>query len=351
MYQEFYKLEALPFQLTPDHRFFFGSAAHNRAMAHLTYGLAQGEGFIIITGDVGAGKTTLVGYLLSTLDPDRFVAAKIVTTQLEADDMLRMVSSTFGLPTEGLDKASLLNRLEAFLEDVHESGRRALLVVDEAQNLSVRALEELRMLSNFQIGEVTPLQCFLLGQPQFRQILANPALEQLRQRVIASYHLGPLASAETRAYVEHRMKLAGWDGDPEITGSAYEQVHKITAGVPRKVNTLFSRILLYGYLEELHRIDGPDVIQVAEEQEQEIGQIIDSTPMGEISLEEPMVHASGKGTNGSGSRHEDSPTNGAAAIDTRRIENLESHVELHDRIIKRTLRAIASYLEGRPDDR
>jgi len=146
MYTGFYELEGLPFQLSPDPRFFFGSSGHQKAMAYLTYGLHQGEGFIIITGDIGAGKTTLVGHLFSNLDSTKFIAAKLVTTQLEADDMLRMVAAAFGIPQEGADKSQLLRRIESFLIATHNAGKRSLLVIDEVQNLSVRALEELRML-------------------------------------------------------------------------------------------------------------------------------------------------------------------------------------------------------------
>ncbi len=219
MYTDYYKFSGLPFQLTPDARFFFASSGHSKAMAHLTYGLGQGEGFIIITGDIGAGKTTVVENLLQQLDSRKYVAATITNTQLGADDMLRMVASAFGVAQEGVDKATLLRRLEAFLARIHQQGQRALLLVDECQNLSVPALEELRMLSNLQIGGRAPLQSFLLGQPQFRDTLARGELDQLRQRVIASYHLGPLNEAETRHYIEHRLRTVGWHADPQLRPS------------------------------------------------------------------------------------------------------------------------------------
>src|SRR5919202_877650 len=192
MFADFYNLSGLPFQLTPDHRFFYGSRNHQKALAYLTYGLSQGEGFIVITGDIGAGKTTLLGHLLSELDRERYVAAQVTSTQINADDTLRMAASAFGLPQEGSDKATLLRRIEEFLRQCFRSGKRCVLIVDEAQNLPVSSLEELRMLSNFQTEARPLLQLFLLGQPQFRGVLASDALEQLRQRVIASYHLGPM---------------------------------------------------------------------------------------------------------------------------------------------------------------
>lgn len=276
MYTEFYKLTDQPFQLTPDHRFFYGSSVHNRAMAHLTFGLSQGEGFIIITGDVGAGKTTLMGHLLETIDKSLYVSAKIVTTHLAADDMLRMVAYAFGLDSQGVDKATLLRRIEQYFESVHAEGKRCLLMVDEVQNLSFQALEELRMLSNFQIGGKAALQSFLLGQPQFRQTLASSDLDQLRQRVIASYHLGPVSEQEIRHYIEHRLKAVGWDNDPEITEDAYGLIYKYTSGVPRRINVLCSRILLYGFLEEEHTLGAEAVKQVAEDLSRETEQVVDT---------------------------------------------------------------------------
>lgn len=232
-------------------------------MDYLTYGLHQGEGFIVITGDIGTGKTTLLGYLLGQLDQSRYLAGKLVTTQVEADDTLRMVAGAFGIETQGLDKATLLRRFEAFLLDNQRNGRRALMLVDECQNLPVRSLEELRMLSNFQRGEIPPIQFFLLGQPQFRSILANDNLVQLRQRVIASYHLGPLNSDETQAYIEHRLRLVNWQADPVITADAYSQIHRFSEGVARQINILCDRLLLHGMLEDLHQIDGGIVESVA----------------------------------------------------------------------------------------
>jgi general secretion pathway protein A len=273
MYTDFYKFSGLPFQLTPDARFFFGSSGHNRAMAHLTYGLSQGEGFIIITGEIGAGKTTIVEHLLDQLDSRKYVAAKITNTQLGADDTLRMVASAFGIAQEGADKATLLRRFEQFLARVMQDGHRAVLIVDECQNLSVKALEELRMLSNLQVQGRPPLQSFLLGQPQFRDTLASEELEQLRQRIIASYHLGPLDPAETRHYVEHRLRMVGWQDDPKLSDDFFEPIHRHTDGVPRRINTLCSRILLYGFLEDRHDLNAADVGEVARDLEQEITRV------------------------------------------------------------------------------
>jgi len=265
MYAEHYNLSGRPFQLSPDHRFFFSSRTHKKALAYLSFGLNEREGFIVITGDVGAGKTTLVGHLMSQIDKERFVSANVVTTQLEADDALRMVASAFRLPFEGRDKATLLCQIESFLVSRHELGKHALLVVDEAQNMTPSALEELRMLSNFEAGGKPLLQCFLVGQPQFRAIMAHPAMEQLRQRVIASCHLEPMDVGETRAYIQHRLKLVGSQNDPTISDEAYHLIHLHTGGVPRRINTLCSRLLLFGYLENLHHFDDDVVLEVVTE--------------------------------------------------------------------------------------
>ena len=257
MYTDHYGLTAAPFQLTPDPRFWFESGTHKKAMAYLGYGLAQGEGFIVVTGDIGAGKTTLVGHLMDSIDPARVQAFKIVSTQVEGDDMLRLAAQAFGIPTEGVEKAQLLGRIERYLMDTGRGGRRSLLIVDEAQNLPVSSLEELRMLSNFQSGGHALLQIFLLGQPEFRHRLnESPSLEQMRQRVIATHHLDPMIEAEALPYIEHRLKLAGWTGNPKFTEDAAKALHKASGGVPRKLNTLATRALLMGSVEKAEVIDG-----------------------------------------------------------------------------------------------
>src|SRR6478609_3772930 len=263
MYTSFYKLRAEPFLLTPDERFYFESSVHSQAMAHLTYGLKRGEGFIVITGDVGAGKTTLVKRLIATIDPAKIVAAHVVTTMLSGHDLLRLVAAAFGLRDAPQEKGALLLRLQQFFDETHRQGRRALLIVDEAQNLSEAALEELRMLSNFQVENAAPFQSFLVGQPQFRRIIASPDLEQLRQRVIASYHLGPLNSLESGNYVLHRLKQVGWNGDPSFPMSTIDAIHQHTGGIPRRINTLGNRLMILGYLDELHAFSADDVNRVA----------------------------------------------------------------------------------------
>ncbi|MBB4642112.1 XrtA/PEP-CTERM system-associated ATPase [Rhizorhapis suberifaciens] len=257
MYDQFYGLTGRPFQLTPDPHFYYESVTHRKAMSYLGYGLAQGEGFIVITGDIGAGKTTLVGHLMATIDPSRLTAVKIVSTQVGGDDMLRLAAQAFGVAAEGADKAMLLGRIETWLHEQARSGRRSLLIVDEAQNLPISALEELRMLSNFQLGGQALLQIFLLGQPEFRETLrTSPALEQLRQRVIATHHLDPMMPNEVEPYILHRLSLVGWNGNPQFTADAFARVYQETDGIPRRINALASRVLLLGAIDKLGMIDG-----------------------------------------------------------------------------------------------
>jgi general secretion pathway protein A len=271
MYAGHYNLAGRPFQLSPDPRFFYDSRSHQKAMAYLTFGLTEREGFIVITGEIGAGKTTLVRHLLSELNRDDYVSASVVTSQLEADDTLRMVASAFGLPFAGADKATLLRTIEAFLIDCHSRRKHVLLIVDEIQNMPFSALEELRMLTNFQHDGQSLFQCFLLGQPEFRAIIASDALEQLRQRVIASCHLEPLDENEMREYIEHRLLRVGWANDPSFDDDAFRLIYRYTDGVPRRVNALCGRILLYGFLEDLHHVDSAVVRDVVDELTMERG--------------------------------------------------------------------------------
>ncbi len=270
MYEQFYGLSGPPFQIHPDPGFYFESKGHATAYQYLRFGAFQGEGFIVVTGEIGAGKTTLLRALLAELDPAKIVAAQIVSTQLGADDLLSAVGLAFGINVEGLSKARVLVTLEAYLATLATSNRRALLIVDEAQNLSPGAIEELRMLSNFQFGSKALLQSFLVGQPELRDIIRLPQMEQLRQRVLASCHLGPMEAPETRAYVEHRLRHVGWSGRPAFDDEAFAAIHQATQGVPRRINALCSRLLLSAFLESGERIDLERVRRVEREMREEI---------------------------------------------------------------------------------
>jgi len=268
MYQDFYKFKAKPFQLSPDPNFLFNSHGHRRAMAYLLYGVNQGEGFIVITGEIGAGKTMLASTLARDMTSRTLVLAQVVSTNLDADDVVRMVAAAFGLPQEN-SKALLITRIEQFLLGCHKQGKRALLMVDEAQNLPARSLEELRMLSNFVSAGKPLLQTFLLGQPEFRRTLQSPEMEQLRQRVIATCHLGPLNDAETAAYIVHRLKIVGWIDDPSFSEDAFTAIYDHCLGVPRKINLLCDRLLMMGRLDEIHAFTGSEVAKVISELKEE----------------------------------------------------------------------------------
>ena len=313
MFHSFYNLSGQPFLLTPDARFFYGSSEHSRAISHLVYGLAQQEGFIVVTGEVGSGKTTLTEQLWSQLDRNTYVISRVVTTQVSGDDLLRLAIANFGLgETQGTDKATLLRRFELMVGEHHKHGRRCLLVVDEVQNLSLAAMEELRMMSNITVDGKASVQTILLGQPQFRPILASKDWEQLRQRVLASYHLGPLSDAETRLYIEHRLRTVGWRDDPVWEDAAFVAIHRHTGGVPRRINTLCSRLLLLGALEETHTITGVMVNETAEELDRDLGAGLEPMPF------TPLTGADREGL-------------------VRRIEMLERHAYLQEQAFKRLL--------------
>ena len=269
MYEAFYGLTNKPFQLNPDPNFYFGSKQHRRAKAYLDYGVSRNEGFIVITGEIGAGKTTLLRALIDGLHGSNVVVGHLVTTQLGAEDTLRMVGAAFGFRVKDVPKSELLITLEAFLISQTSKGKRCLLIVDEAQNLTARAVEELRMLSNFQFGNQALLQSFLVGQPEFREILQRPEMEQFRQRVAATCHIGPLDPEETQRYIEHRLKCAGSTGKPSFDIEAFDGIHLASGGIPRRINSMCDRLLLLGFLAGKTHLSANDVTEVVKEFAQE----------------------------------------------------------------------------------
>jgi putative secretion ATPase (PEP-CTERM system associated) len=265
MYEAFYGLTSKPFQLNPDPSFYFGSKQHSRAKAYLEYGISRHEGFVVITGEIGAGKTTILRTLIDDLHGSDVVIGHIVTTQLGAEDTLRMVGAAFGFHVKDVPKSELLITLEAFLLSQTSQGKRCLLIVDEAQNLTLQAVEELRMLSNFQYGTQALLQSFLVGQPEFREILQRPEMEQFRQRVAATCHIGPLDADETQRYIEHRLKRAGSQGKPSFEPAVFDAVYRATRGIPRRINSICDRLLLLGFLSEKTHLVAADVDEVVRE--------------------------------------------------------------------------------------
>lgn len=300
MYESHFNLTGKPFQLNPDPRFFYRSQGHKRALAYMRYGLQQGQGFIVVTGDVGTGKTMLVNNLFREIEDQGVVAAKIVSTNVKDLDLLRLIAAEFDIPFEKASKANLLRELQGYFTACRNEGKRVLLVMDEAQNLPRSALEELRMLSNFDHNGVPLVQSFLLGQREFRGILRAPGLEQLRQRVIAAYHLKPLSAPEIKSYIEYRMRKVGWNNDPVIEEAVFERIYEFTGGVPRRINTLFDRTLLNCYLDDSHTIGVATLDAVCLEiqaEQGEAGDEIDERPEGYEPgrvLSPPVVEASAK---------------------------------------------------------
>jgi putative secretion ATPase (PEP-CTERM system associated) len=320
MYEDHYGLTGRPFALTPDPRFWYETATHRKAMAYLGFGLTQGEGFIVITGEIGSGKTTLVGHLMATIDRERQHVIQIVSTQIEGDDLLRLVATGLGIAAVGLTKAQLLESIQSGLETVARQGRRTLLIVDEAQALPVSALEELRMLSNFQAGGLALMQIFLLGQPEFRDRLhGSDALEQLRQRVIAVHHLQPMEVEEVEPYMIHRLSLVGWQGRPDFTGDALDALYQGSGGVPRILNQLAARVLLYGAIEGLELIDG-DIVRA----------VIDDMKGDVPDKQEPSEPIA----------------SGDADEVIRRIAMLEARVEDQNTALRRVLTLLVDWVEA-----
>lgn len=254
MYQAFYGFTEEPFRLSPDVRFCFTHRSFAKAQAYFKYALQRGEGFVVITGQPGTGKTTLIDALLADLTPLRISTVRIEGFEVEAEDLLRRVSYALGLEARGLDKATLLEKLERCLEERSHQHGRVLLVVDEAQALPGGALEALRLITNLRADRHPAAQIFLVGQEALKDLIRTPAMEQLRQRILCSCHLDPLSLDEMRDYVAHRLRLAGWRGDPIIEADALREIHLASQGIPRLINKLTDRLLLFGSLDKLHRL-------------------------------------------------------------------------------------------------
>lgn len=293
MYDGFYNLNKKPFQLSADTEFFFNSAVHRRALAYMRYGLTQGEGFVVVTGKPGTGKTMLVKELVKSLDNDNIAIGIMVSSQVGADDLLKIISATFGLPYDGEDKSTLLTRIQRFFIQQARDGKRVLMIVDEAQNLPKDSLEELRMLTNFELSGKALFQIFLIGQPELGETLFLPELEQLRQRIVATYQLKPLSEEETKSYILFRLEKAGWNKTPEFEDDIFAVICSYTQGIPRRINTLCDRVLLFGYLEELALIGLAAVNKVIAEIEEESSVVTDEFHDLVSASTSPTINADG----------------------------------------------------------
>jgi putative secretion ATPase (PEP-CTERM system associated) len=329
MYDVHYGLSGRPFQLTPDPAFWFDTGTHRKAMAYLGYGLSQGEGFVVITGEPGTGKTTLVAHLMATVDADQLHVVRIVTTQVDAADLLHLVADGLGAETRGLAKSDVLKAIERALHAVARAGKRTLLIVDESQSLPVDSLEELRMLSNFQAGGYPLLQILLLGQPEFRELLTGSGgLEQLRQRVIAMHHLTPMEPEEVGPYLAHRLACVGWTGRPDFEGEAIAAMFDWSGGIPRRLNQLASRLLLYGAVEGVERFTDRHVAEVVADLD------ADGRPAQPAAVAAPSVVSP-----------EPAPVHPDPAV-ADRLAAIEARLEEQEAALRRVLTLLVDWIEA-----
>ncbi|WP_455211566.1 ExeA family protein [Kaarinaea lacus] len=264
MYAGFYHLNSDPFCLSPDPRFRFTHPSYGKAKAYMLYALQRAEGFVVVTGAPGTGKTTLTKEMVRQLNHN-FNIAQLVSTRLSANDLLRSIAYSLGIENEGMDKASLLRRMQLHLSEQHRLRRRTLLIVDEAQDLSQNALEELRLLTNLEQNDQPLLQIFLVGQKQLLNLMQLEVMEQLKQRIIAACALKPLRTNELEGYVFHRLRVAGWKQDPALDRNIFPHLKHFSKGVPRKINQIMSRLFLHGFVEDKHRLNAGDFSEIISE--------------------------------------------------------------------------------------
>jgi general secretion pathway protein A len=249
VYLDYYRLREAPFNITPDPRFLFFSEKHQEAFNHLLYGIRERKGFIELTGEVGAGKTTICRKLLEELGPN-YKTALILNPCLTGDQLLQAIALEFDLQVFSLDRVFFMQALNHFVLDQANQGNDVVLIIDEAQNLSDQLLEQVRMLSNLETDHQKLMQIILMGQPELRDKLAQPSLRQLRQRITVRYHLNPLTPEETACYVNHRLTQAGANGHPRFDEAALKLIHKQTGGVPRLINALCDKAMLAGFVTQ-----------------------------------------------------------------------------------------------------
>jgi general secretion pathway protein A len=266
MYEEYFGFSKKPFSIVPDPYYFYLSVGHAEALAHLLYGINSEGGFVLLTGDIGTGKTTACRRLLELLPAETEVAF-ILNPELTVVELLCSICREFriSLPAGPATNPMLVSRIHDYLLDVHARGRRAILILEEAQNLKPELLEQIRLLTNLETNEQKLLQMILIGQPELRDLLAQPEMLQLSQRITARYHLGPLSREETIRYIRHRLALAGYSQGRLFPAAILRQVHRLTRGVPRLINVICDRALLGAYVQGLDRIDRKTLKQAARE--------------------------------------------------------------------------------------
>lgn len=348
MYEQHYGISAKPFQLSPDPKFFFASKKHKQALSYLQYGLEQGEGFIVITGPIGSGKTTIARNLLESIFDTDIDAIQIVSSNLTPEDLLLVIAKSYQLNLPSHSKADVLQAIEQHLQYLHNHGKRALLLVDEAQNLPVETVEELRMLSNFQQDNKPLLQSFLLGQEELKGIIQSPNMEQFRQRIIASCHLRSLTTEELTEYILHRLSLVGLEQENFIQTDCFKLINQISEGIPRKINQLMDRVLLYGFLNDLKQFTLHDVQAVIEEMSDELSASIEVKPNDTVALT-----SASSGKNPNTANEFSNIVSNLTELEEFLLDNISQKVKLNrylDKMIKQKNIALANLEFGMDDD-
>jgi putative secretion ATPase (PEP-CTERM system associated) len=252
-YKDLFHFKHKPFELTPDPEFFYLSQIHKKALTYLNYGIKSRVGFIILTGEIGSGKTTIIKTLLKNFHSN-IVVSKVANTKVTFEQLLRLINEDFALAVDKTDKVALLRDLNDFLISQYAQGKQCVLIIDEAQNLTIDHLEEIRLLSNLETDKEKLLQIILSGQPELKKLLASPQLNQLRQRIAISFHLSPLTKDDTEAYIRHRISVVGNPERIEFENGAMDLIHRFSRGIPRLINILCDFIFLTAYTEQTHRI-------------------------------------------------------------------------------------------------
>ena len=269
MYNEFYGFREAPFNITPDPRFLFFSDKHREAFNHVLFGIRERKGFIQITGEVGAGKTTVCRAILAELGPT-YRTALVLNPMVTATQLMRTILVELGLEARRVDRTAYIEVLNRYLLEQAAAGHDVVLLIDEAQDLEPELLEQVRLLSNLETDQRKLLQIVLIGQPELREKLNQKSLRQLRQRITVRYHLSPLDRFETERYISHRLRVAGADGRPSFSAWAIRRVHRYAGGVPRLINAVCDKALLYGYVNGTYALDGRAVGQAIRELEGEV---------------------------------------------------------------------------------
>lgn len=265
MYQSFYGFREMPFNITPDPKFLFLSPTHLEALQHLRYGVQEKKGFIVLTGEVGCGKTTLCRKLLNELDPERYETALILNPRLSETQLLKAILTELGEESKSRSRADLLQLLNNVLLDRIHANKDIVLIIDESQNLAIDALEHLRLLSNLETDKQKLLQIILIGQPELHDKLTQKNLRQLRQRILVHYDLAPLSLEQTMHYIQHRISMAGGMGRPSFTNMAYKKIHRVSKGIPRMVNNLCDKALLSAFIKSSDVVSYWDVRRAKKE--------------------------------------------------------------------------------------